>query len=156
MSWTFCCFSKKINVWSIKNGQSLDIGNIGHSRHRTNTNKAKITTQKTKNTDLTKCRGSPQVLAKGKQFLLLIRHPPCYSYIQSSQVKKKQKQKKTKQKNKKNNSYLRYGYFVTLNRTVTSTVEKGSFKRFYSEAIIYRGITLRIFPRLCTICTSNQ
>jgi len=27
------------------------------------------------------------VLAKGKQFLLLIRHPPGYSYIQSSPVK---------------------------------------------------------------------
>jgi hypothetical protein len=27
------------------------------------------------------------VLAKGKQFLLLIRHPPCYSYIQSRMVK---------------------------------------------------------------------
>ena len=118
--------------------------------------KQKSQHRKLKTRDLTKCRGSPQVLAKGKQFLLLIRHPPCYSYIQSSQVKKKQKKQKQKQKNKKNNSYLRYGYFVTLNRTVTSTVEKGSFKRFYSEAIIYRGITLRIFPRLCTICTSNQ
>jgi len=27
------------------------------------------------------------VLAKGKQFLLFIRHPPGYSYIQSSPVK---------------------------------------------------------------------
>ena len=27
-----------------------------------------------------------QVLAKGRQFLLLIKHPPCYSYIQSSPV----------------------------------------------------------------------
>jgi hypothetical protein len=27
------------------------------------------------------------MLAKGKQVVLLIRHPPCYSYIQSSPVK---------------------------------------------------------------------
>jgi hypothetical protein len=27
-----------------------------------------------------------RVLVKGKQFLLLIRHPPCYTYIQSSPV----------------------------------------------------------------------
>jgi hypothetical protein len=26
--------------------------------------------------------GGTEVLAKGKQFLLFIRHPPCYSYIQ--------------------------------------------------------------------------
>jgi hypothetical protein len=33
-----------------------------------------------------KNRGWTLVLEKGKQFLLLIRHPPCYSYIQSSPV----------------------------------------------------------------------
>jgi hypothetical protein len=27
------------------------------------------------------------MLARGKQFLLLIRHPPCYSFIQSTPVK---------------------------------------------------------------------
>jgi len=27
------------------------------------------------------------MLAKGKQFLLLIRHPSCYSYIQSNPAK---------------------------------------------------------------------
>ena len=39
------------------------------------------------NTYPTKNRGWTQVLAKGKQFLLLIWHPPFYSYIQSSLVK---------------------------------------------------------------------
>ena len=39
------------------------------------------------NTDPPKNEGCTQVFAKGKQFLLLIRHPPCYSYIQSSPVK---------------------------------------------------------------------
>ena len=34
--------------------------------------------------DPTKKRGWIHVLAKGKQFLLLIRHPQCDSYIQSS------------------------------------------------------------------------
>ena len=28
------------------------------------------------------------MLARGKQFLLLIRHPPCYSFVKSSPVKK--------------------------------------------------------------------
>ena len=36
------------------------------------------------NTDSTKKPGETQVLAKGKQFLLLKRHPPCYAYIQAS------------------------------------------------------------------------
>ena len=45
----------------------------------------KNTTQKTKkmsNTDPTKYRGCTQVLANGKQFLPLRRHPSCYSYSQ--------------------------------------------------------------------------
>jgi len=40
------------NKWktkgAIKNEQSRKIGNIGYTRHRTNTNKIKNTTQKTK------------------------------------------------------------------------------------------------------------
>jgi len=44
--------------------------------------------KKMSNTDPTKNRGSAQVLAKGKQFLLLIIHPLYYSYIQSSPVKR--------------------------------------------------------------------
>ena len=32
---------------TIKNGQSKNTGNIGYTRHRTKTNKAKYTTQKT-------------------------------------------------------------------------------------------------------------
>ena len=38
------------------------------------------------NTDPTKNRAWTQVLVKGKQFLLLIRHLSCYSYIQWSSV----------------------------------------------------------------------
>jgi hypothetical protein len=36
-----------------------------------------------KSTDPTKNRGWTQVLTKSKQFLLLVRHLPCFSYIQS-------------------------------------------------------------------------
>ena len=48
------------------------------------------TTQKTikiSNTDPSKNQGWTHMLKKGKQFLFLIRHPPCYSYIQSSPAK---------------------------------------------------------------------
>ena len=38
-----------------KNGQSRDTGNIGHTRHRTKTNKTKNTTQKTKIMSITEC-----------------------------------------------------------------------------------------------------
>jgi hypothetical protein len=44
-------------------------------------------TKKISNTDPTKQKGWTQVLAKGKQLLLLIRHPSCYPYIESRQVK---------------------------------------------------------------------
>ena len=47
------------------------------------------TTQKTKkmsNSDNTKNSGWTQVVVKGKQFLILIRHTQCYSYIQLSPV----------------------------------------------------------------------
>ena len=45
---------------AIKNGQSRDTDNIGYTRQRTKTNKAKSTTQRTKkmsNTDPTKNQG---------------------------------------------------------------------------------------------------
>jgi hypothetical protein len=51
------------------------------SRHRAKTKHN--TTQKTKktsNTDPTNNWGRTDVLANGKQFLPLIRYPPCYSY----------------------------------------------------------------------------
>jgi hypothetical protein len=47
------------------------------------------TTKKTEtiiNTDPPKTGSETRVLVKGKQFLLLIRHSPCYTYIQSSSV----------------------------------------------------------------------
>jgi hypothetical protein len=59
--------------------QSRDTGNIGHTRHRTKTNKTRTTTQNTNkmsNKDPIKIL-KYQVLAKGKQFVLFIRHPPC-------------------------------------------------------------------------------
>jgi hypothetical protein len=37
-------------------------------------------TKQMRNTIPTKIRGHTQVLAKGKQFILRIRNPPCYSY----------------------------------------------------------------------------
>ena len=61
------------HVWTIQRHRK----HIGLTRHRTKTNKTKNTTQKTKkrsDRDPTKKSG---VNSKGKQFLLLIRHPPC-------------------------------------------------------------------------------
>jgi hypothetical protein len=45
---------------------------------------SQININKMNNTDPSK---KPEVLVKDKQSLLLIRHAPCYSYIQSSPVK---------------------------------------------------------------------
>ena len=58
---------------AIKNRQSRDTGNIGHTRHRAKTNKTKNTTQKTKkmkNTDPTKNQGVNSVV-KAKSSCLL-------------------------------------------------------------------------------------
>ena len=63
---------------------SRDSGNIGHTRHRTKTNKTQITTKKSKkmsNPDSTKNRGWIQMVSKRKQFLTLIRQPPCYQQL---------------------------------------------------------------------------
>ena len=69
-------------------GQSrVDNPNWQHWVHKTKKNRTKNTRQKTKrisNTDPIKNLGWTQMHAKGKHFLLLIRHPPCYSCIQSS------------------------------------------------------------------------
>ena len=60
--------------------------NWQHWVHKTKTNKTKNTTQKTKNMNNMdphqKHGGWAQALVKGKQFLPLIRHPPCSSYSQ--------------------------------------------------------------------------
>ena len=66
--------------------QSWDTVNIGHTWHKTKTNKTHKhnTTQKTKtmsNMYPTKIRRWTQVLAKCQQPLLLKSHPPCNSYI---------------------------------------------------------------------------
>ena len=69
--------------WTI---QSLTQASLG-IRHRTKTSKTKYSTQKTRktsNTDPTKNWWWTRVLAKGQQFLFLISHPPCYSYIVKS------------------------------------------------------------------------
>jgi len=70
---------------AIKNWQSRDTGNTGYTIHRTKINKTKRTTHKTKlmsNIKPTKYRDWTQIVAKGKQFLPIIRHPQCYSYSQ--------------------------------------------------------------------------
>ena len=78
----------------LRSGQSRVIGNIEHTRHRTKTNKTNHTTQKLKgkmsNTDPTKNRVGTYVFVKSKQFLLLIRHPPSYSYKKYMQRLKNQ------------------------------------------------------------------
>ena len=53
----------------------------------TNKQKQKQTIKEQKTRTSQKTRGWTHVLAKGKQFLLLIRYPPCYTYIQSNPVK---------------------------------------------------------------------
>jgi len=55
----------------------------GQTKHKNITQKIK----KMCNMDPAKNRGWIQVLAKGKQFLLHIKHMPCYSYIQSNPLK---------------------------------------------------------------------
>ena len=78
-----CTIQRHNQECTIQNIQSRDTCNIGYTRHMTKTNKTKNTTQKTKkmsNTDTTKNQDRHHVLAKGKQFLPLIRHTPCYSY----------------------------------------------------------------------------
>jgi hypothetical protein len=75
------------------------------------------TTQKTikmSNTDPSKNQSWTHMLKKGKQFLLLIRHPPCYSYIQSISVKVLAviEERKNLRKKLKIHCHLRYGYFI--------------------------------------------
>ena len=66
-----------------------------------------------------------QVLVKGKQFLLLTRHSPCYSYKQSSPVKVLAviEERKHLRKKEKIHCHLRYGYFLTVNQIVMTTVD---------------------------------
>ena len=58
--------------------------NIGNTRHRAKTNKTKTQHRKLKEratrTPL-KNQGWGQVFARGGQFLLAIRHPPCYKIL---------------------------------------------------------------------------
>jgi hypothetical protein len=76
--------------WTISNGHSRDTGNTGHTRHRTKSSKASSTTtttakqnkinkqtnkQKNKNKSKKNKTKIVRVRAKGKQFLLPIRHP---------------------------------------------------------------------------------
>jgi hypothetical protein len=62
----------------LQNGKSRHIGNIGYTRDRAKTNKAKYTTQKTK-----KMRNTDTPKPHGKQFLLY-KTPPCYSTPKSN------------------------------------------------------------------------
>lgn len=67
------------------NGQSRDIVNTGHTRHRMNTNKNKTKHRNTENqqrraTRLHQNRERIQVRTTGKQFLPLTRQPSCHTY----------------------------------------------------------------------------
>jgi len=57
--------------------------------------------------------------------MILIRYPPCHSYIQSSLVKVLAVIEERKKNRKKENIhyYFRYGYFVTVKQIVMTTVE---------------------------------
>ena len=84
--WYLPSFHRENRWRSIKNGQSRETCNIGHTinRTKTNTNKAKQIKHTEYNTQTMSDRGPPknrewiQVLVKDKQFLLLIRHPLSY------------------------------------------------------------------------------
>jgi hypothetical protein len=71
--------------------------------------------------DPTKTPWWTQVLAKGKQFLLLIRRQLGYSYIESYPVKALTVIEERKKIFVKRNCHLRYGYFVTVNQIVMTT-----------------------------------
>ena len=57
-----------------------------------------------------------QVLAKGKQFMLLIRHSMCYSYIYMSGEHLVGDGRNEEQLRKKNYCHVRYGYFGRSDR----------------------------------------
>ena len=88
-----------------------------HWVHKTEDEDKKNTTQNIKkmsNTDPTKNRG----------FLLLIRHPSCYSYTQSGPVKVMVmiEERKNLRKKSKIHCQFRYGYFISVNQIVMTTV----------------------------------
>ena len=81
---------KEINVrenrtdnqeWTIRG-----TGNVGHKTHTKWHRERESNTDHANNKKATRREGRFQVIAKGNLFLLLGRHPPCYSYIQSSRV----------------------------------------------------------------------
>ena len=97
-----------------------------HWTHKTQDEDNKTITHKTKkmnNTGATKY-GVNACAHEGKQFLLLIRHPPCYSFIASIRpikvlsVIEERKHLRTKEKI---NFHQRYEYFVTVNKIVMTT-----------------------------------
>ena len=63
----------------IKNRQLGETGNIGYTRDKTKTKEKKIQQRKLKRWATL----IPPITGGNTGFLLLIRHPPCYSYIQS-------------------------------------------------------------------------
>jgi len=123
----------QINVRKLKKQSRIDIPEtlalLGTQDDDNQNNKIKPNkTQKAKkmsNTDYIRNRGWTQVLVNDKQFHVLIKHPPCYSYIQSKPVKELAAINKRKhlRKKKKIHYHLRCGYFVTVNQIVMTTVE---------------------------------
>ena len=147
--------------WTISNGHSKDTGNTGHTRHRTKSSKTSSTTTTTAKQNKTNKQTNKQnktknktkqksfaFRAKGKQFLLHIRHR-CYSYIQPSPIKILSVIKERKQnllKRKKIQCYLRYGQFVVVKQIVMTTVS------FYKD--IYT-LAIEILPTVPTSCVQN-
>jgi hypothetical protein len=70
---------------AIKDGKkSRNTGNIGHTRHGTNTKKNKKSN--TRQQRKLKRRATLTQVTKGKQFFALIRHSSCHSFRQDTQI----------------------------------------------------------------------
>ena len=80
-------------------------------------------TQKIKMTSNTHPIKTPEVLAKGNQFLFLIRHPACHPYPSPVKVLYVIEGRKHLCKMEKIHWHLKNGYFVTINQCGITSVE---------------------------------